>query len=160
LDAKLASEVGLDRIEDREEELFVGLLLVAGRFIQRLDETCKKWGITDDQYNVLRILRGSQPDGLPRYAIAQKLINRAPDVTRLLDRLDAKGLVVRSRTGPDKRQMISHITPEGLALLTAMSEDITRANMEVTQTLSPKEKDSFRALISRLVADGTVASAP
>jgi hypothetical protein len=56
--------------------------------------------------------------------------------------------------------MISHITPEGLALLAAMSEDITRANMEVTQTLSPKEKDLFRALIRRLIADGKAASGP
>jgi hypothetical protein len=56
--------------------------------------------------------------------------------------------------------MISHITPEGLALLAAMSEDITRANTEVTQTLSPKEKDVFRALVKRLVADGKTGSSP
>jgi len=132
----------------------VGLLLVAGRFIQRLDETCKRWGITDDQYNVLRILSGSRPDGQPRFAIAQKLINPAPDVTRLLDRLEAKRLVVRDKTGPDRRQVISYITPEGLALLSAMSEDITRANQDVTQTLSSKEKEVFRSLIRCLVADG------
>jgi DNA-binding MarR family transcriptional regulator len=153
LDPQLASQVGLDHFDDREEELFVGLLLVTGRFIQRLDEICKKWGITDDQYNVLRILRGARPAGQPRFAIAEKLLNRAPDVTRLLDRLQSKGLVVRSRSGPDRRRSISSITPQGLALLSKMSDDIKAANMEITQGLSPEEKRRLAALLHRMIPE-------
>lgn len=151
--SKLASRVGLDRIEDQEEELFVGLLMITGRFLRRLDETCRKWGITDDQYHVLRILRGSRPEGQPRFGIAKKLINRAPDVTRLLDRLEAKGLVIRSRNGPDRRQVITHITEEGLALLNSMSEDIAGAHLEVAQILTERERQVLGSVIRRLAVD-------
>jgi DNA-binding MarR family transcriptional regulator len=157
LSSKLASKTGLDPFEDNEEELFAGLLLLAGRLVQRLDETCRKWGITDDQYNVLRILKGSRPAGLPRYEIAEKLFNRAPDVTRLLDRLEGKELVVRTRSGPDRRKSISMITPQGLALLYNMSDDIRNTHLEVLQALSPKERDIFRSLLRRMITTEVTA---
>jgi len=151
LKSKLAPGTGLDPFEDEEEELFAGLLLLAGRLVQRLDETCREWGITDDQYNVLRILKGSRPAGLPRFEIGEKLVNRAPDVTRLLDRLEAKRLVVRTRSGPDRRQSISTITPQGLALLDAMSEDVRNTHLEVLQALSPKERKVLRSFLRRMI---------
>ena len=151
MNSKLVSETGLDPFEDKEEELFAGLLLLAGRLIQRLDETCRKWGITDDQYNVLRILKGAEPAGLPRYEIAEKLFNRAPDVTRLLDRLEAKGLVVRTRSGQDRRQSISTISPQGLGLLDTMSDDIRNTHLEVLQALLPKEREVFRSFLRRMI---------
>jgi DNA-binding MarR family transcriptional regulator len=151
LKKEIASETGFDQFRDAEEELFAGLLLLAGQLVQRLDETCRKWGITDDQYNVLRILKGSRPAGQPRYGIAEKLFNKAPDVTRLLDRLEAKGLVVRARSGPDRRQSISTITPQGLALLHAMSEDIRSTHLEVLQALSLDERDVFRTFLRRML---------
>jgi DNA-binding MarR family transcriptional regulator len=151
LSSQLATHAGFDRLEDEEEELSVGLLLLAGRLIQRLDETCRKWGITDDQYNVLRILKGARPAGQPRYAIAEMLFNRAPDVTRLLDRLEAKGLVVRARSGSDRRRSISSVTPEGLALLSSMSEDIRKTQLEIVQALSPEERQVFLSLLRRMV---------
>jgi DNA-binding MarR family transcriptional regulator len=151
LNSKLASETGLDPFVDEEEELFAGMLLLAGRLIQRLDETCREWGVTDDQYNVLRILKGSRPAGMPRFEIGEKLFNRAPDVTRLLDRLEAKGLVVRTRSGHDRRQSISTITPQGLALLDAMSQDIRKTHREILQALSAKEREVLRSFIRRMI---------
>jgi DNA-binding MarR family transcriptional regulator len=141
----------LDRFQDEEEELFAGLLLLAGRLVQQLDEACREWGITDDQYNVLRILQGSRPAGLPRFEIAEKLFNRAPDVTRLLDRLEAKKLVVRTRSGSDRRRSITMITPQGLALLEAMSEDIRATHLRVIEALSPEEREVFRFLLRRMI---------
>jgi DNA-binding MarR family transcriptional regulator len=151
LKPKLASETGLTRFHDDEEELFAGLLYLSGRLAQQLDEVCREWGITDDQYNVLRILQGSRPAGLPRFEIAEKLFNRAPDVTRLLDRLEAKSLVVRTRSGPDRRQSISTITPQGLGLLDSMSEDIRAVHLEVIHALSPEEREAFRTLLRRII---------
>ncbi len=148
---EIASKTGLNRFQDEEEELFAGLLLLAGRLVQRLDETCRKWGITDDQYNVLRILKGSRPAGQPRYEIAEKLFNRSPDVTRLLDRLEAKDLVARTRSGPDRRRSISTITPQGLALLDAMSEDIRGVHLGVIKALSSEEREVFRSLLRRMI---------
>ena len=160
MESELASRTGLDRFQDEEEELFAGLLLLAGRLVQKLDEACREWGITDDQYNVLRILQGSRPAGLPRFEIAEKLFNKAPDVTRLLDRLEAKKLVVRTRSGSDRRQSISMITPQGLALLEAMSEDVRATHLEIIQALSPQEREVFGSLLRRMIQIKVPAEAP
>lgn len=98
-------------------EAFVALLRVAGRLLRDLDEACGEFGLTHDQYNVLRILRGVHPQGHPRYEIADRLVSRAPDVTRLLDRLEKRGLVSRGWHPGNRRLSIATITADGLALL-------------------------------------------
>ena len=77
-------------------ESFVGLLFAAGHVLRKLEQVCATHGITHTQYNVLRILRGIHPNGHPRCDIADRLISRAPDVTRILDRLDQQGLIERN----------------------------------------------------------------
>jgi DNA-binding MarR family transcriptional regulator len=136
---------------EEEEELVAGLLLLSGKLVQRLDEVCRNWGITDDQYNVLRILRSSPPSGLTRSQIAELLFNRSPDVTRLLDRLEGKGLASRARSGPDRRMSISTITPKGLALLSKMTGDVRDAYMEVLEMLSTEERRTLKALVHRMI---------
>jgi DNA-binding MarR family transcriptional regulator len=79
--------------------------------------------ISPTQYNVLRILRGS-PEGLPCGEIASRMITRDPDVTRLLDRLEKRGLISRSRDAKDRRTVIGRITTEGLKLLARLDEPI------------------------------------
>ena len=135
---------------EEEEELVAGLLLLSGRLVQGLDEVCRNWGITDDQYNVLRILRNSPPSGRTRSEIAERLFNRSPDVTRLLDRLEGKGLASRSRSGPDRRKSISTITPQGLALLSEMTGDVRAAYMKVLETLTAEERRTLKALVYRM----------
>lgn len=105
-------------------EAFVGLLRVAGRLLRDLDDACKEADITHDQYNVLRILRGVHPEGHPRYEIAARLVRRSPDVTRLLDRLETRGLVTRRADPENRRLSIARITADGLALLTAVDPRI------------------------------------
>jgi DNA-binding MarR family transcriptional regulator len=73
--------------------------------------------VTLPQYNVLRILRGVHPEGHPRYEIAARMLDRAPDVTRIIDRLEAKQLVDRDRGSADRRHSVTRITREGLRLL-------------------------------------------
>jgi hypothetical protein len=77
-------------------EAFVALLRVAGQLQRDLDDACHEFGLTHDQYNVLRILRGVHPEGHPRFEIAARLVRRAPDVTRLIDRLERRGWVRRA----------------------------------------------------------------
>jgi DNA-binding MarR family transcriptional regulator len=98
-------------------------LMVAADHVRTIHErTCSEFGITAGQYNVLRILRGAGADGHPRCEIAERMVERAPDVTRLVDRLEKEGLVVRERSDDDKRQSITRITEKGLQLLDAMDE--------------------------------------
>ena len=77
----------------------------------------KPAGITATQYNALRILRGAEPQGLCRNEIRERLVRRVPDVTRLLDRLELQGLVVRERGGSDRRYVTTRITGQGLKVL-------------------------------------------
>jgi DNA-binding MarR family transcriptional regulator len=106
--------------ESPAEEAFLNLLVAADAVRTRLDRLCAEHGVTHGQYNVLRILRGVHPGGHPRCEIAARLIERAPDVTRLVDRLEAAGLVERSRSDEDRRVSLTRITRKGLDLLEAM----------------------------------------
>ena len=106
------------------EDALLNLLVAAGSVRAALDRACARFGMTNRQYNVLRILRGVHPGGHPRQEIAVRMIERAPDVTRLVDRLQARGLVERARSGSDRRQAIARITPRGLSLLKRMDVDL------------------------------------
>lgn len=99
------------------EEAGVSVLVAGAHLAHLLEEVCSTQGITHDQYNVLRILRGVYPDGHPRYEIGRRLIERSPDVTRLLDRLERAGWLTRKRAGHDRRVVEVGITQTGLDLL-------------------------------------------
>jgi DNA-binding MarR family transcriptional regulator len=90
------------------------------------------YGLTPQQFNVLRILRGARPDGLCTLSIAERMIEQTPGITRLIDRLEAKRLVVRVRSAKDRRQVWCRITPSGLQLLARLDKpvgDLDRAVM-------------------------------
>src|SRR5690349_13442140 len=99
------------------EEAFVGLLRTADALRWRLSEIVEPHGISLVQYNVLRILRGSRETGLPTLEIADRMIEQAPGITRLIDRLETAGFVRRERVKSDRRQVICHIEEKGLKLL-------------------------------------------
>jgi len=89
-----------------------------------VDEAFRSQQITATQFNVLRILRGAGDEGLCRAEIGARMIRRVPDVTRLIDRLEEAGLVVRDREGRDRRYVTTRITPKGLALLGGLDADV------------------------------------
>src|SRR5688572_22623095 len=94
----------------------VAMLVTAGVLERELDAACQEEGITHDQYNVLRILRGAPSEGHPRGEISSRMINRAPDVTRMIDRLSRRGLVARGWHPENRRLSMTTITKEGRAL--------------------------------------------
>ena len=122
----------------RGEEASVGLLLTADVVRRYGEKMLAPYGITQQQYNVLRILRGSRPDGLPTLEIAARMIEKAPGITRLLDRLERKGLVLRERCPGDRRQVICRITPKGLDLLVSLDSAIRKA-VEPIKRLSQRD---------------------
>jgi DNA-binding MarR family transcriptional regulator len=127
------------RFHSDAEAAFVGLLVAAEHALQRLEEACAKHGITHTQYNVLRILRGAHPEGHPRFEIANRLISRAPDVTRLLDRLDRQGLIERGWCPGNRRQCIAKITAKGLDLLRAVDADVFTVQDATMRHLSAEQ---------------------
>ena len=105
------------KFESSLEEALINVLVTAGHIREFFDKRCSQHGLTLTQYNVLRILRGVYPDGHPRCEIISRMIDRAPDVTRLIDRLENSGLVERNRSDDDRRMSITRITKEGLELI-------------------------------------------
>lgn len=135
----LRKRIGQSSFESAAQEAVVSLLVVAGEVQQALSDVCGRHGITHDQYNVLRILRGVHPAGHPRYEISQRLISRAPDVTRLLDRLERQGLVERVRSEDDRRLSISRIAGAGLEVLRNLDPEIHEIHRRFTTGLSEVE---------------------
>jgi DNA-binding MarR family transcriptional regulator len=99
------------------EELYLNVARTAARLELSFAQGIKPYGITPTQYNVLRILRGAQPDGLCRNEIGARLVRSVPDVTRLLDRMEEMGLLGRERAGDDRRYVTTRISRKGLELL-------------------------------------------
>lgn len=104
-----------------EEDAFLELLRTADQLSRGLVPLLKAEELSPNQYNVLRILRGA-PEGLPCGEIAQRMITRDPDITRLLDRLEKRALITRWRDAKDRRLVLARITPEGLKLLGRLDE--------------------------------------
>jgi DNA-binding MarR family transcriptional regulator len=100
-----------------ENRIFVALLQAADTLAQEAEQLLKAAGLTGAQYNVLRILRGAEPQGLACRAIGDRMISHDPDMTRLLDRLEKRGLITRARQTDDRRVVKARITPQALGLL-------------------------------------------
>src|SRR5947207_9914494 len=100
-----------------ETRVFVALLKAADRLSQQAEDLMKQHGLTGTQYNVLRILRGAEPNGLPCKGISDRMISHDPDMTRLLDRMEKRGLISRERQSDDRRVVKTRITAQGLEVL-------------------------------------------
>jgi len=111
------------RIGSPEESTFVELLRTCDLLSRRLASVLKTADLSPNQYNVLRILRGA-PEGLACGEIACRMITRDPDVTRLLDRLEKRGLIARCRESGDRRMVLTRITGEGLRALAELDQSI------------------------------------
>jgi len=103
---------------------FISLLVAADELQREVDGLLKTADLTSSQYNVLRILRGGEPDGLRCGDVIARLIKRDPDVTRLMDRLERRGLITRGRDPQDRRVVRTRITNTGLALIAGLDEPV------------------------------------
>ncbi|MGH9495073.1 MAG: MarR family winged helix-turn-helix transcriptional regulator [Candidatus Sulfotelmatobacter sp.] len=112
-----------------------------------MEAKLNEYGLTSTQYNFLRILRGAGPEGLPCSEIGERMITRDPDVTRLLDRLEKRGLVERARAKTDRRVIYGVITAAGLKLLREMDEPIDNHGREILKHVS---EDKLQQLIDLL----------
>lgn len=107
-----------------EEDVFVGLQRTADWLLQGIEQLLKTQGLSQAQYNVLRILRGAGPRGLSCREIGERMITRDPDMTRLLDRMEERGLVARERQQIDRRVVTTRVTPAGLKLLKSLDHPV------------------------------------
>ena len=139
-------------VDDPIVEGMLNLLVTGALLNQRAEHEYAKFGLTSSAYNVLRILRGS-PEGLPRGEIRQRMVNPAPDVTRLIDRLVRRGLVRRLRAKGDRRLSLTRIAPKGLALVEEAEAANDAQHQALTARLSAAEWRQLSALCERIYAD-------
>jgi MarR family transcriptional regulator, organic hydroperoxide resistance regulator len=136
----------------REQQAVVGLLRTADAIKRSLAHVIEPHGITPQQYNVLRILRGAGPEGLPTLTIGERMVEQTPGVTRLIDRLERKGLVERTPCPKDRRRVFCQITPKGLGLLAELDEPVNRWDAQTVSILPASEVDSLIKLLDRVRA--------
>ena len=135
------------------EEAMLNLMVAADHVRTRLDRVCAEYKITHGQYNVLRILRGVHPEGHPRCEIAVRMLERAPDVTRLVDRLEAQGLVKRDRSEHDRRLSITRITEKGLSVLARMEPAIVEIGQYFGERVSRRDCKELTRICEGIYAE-------
>lgn len=107
-----------------EQELYLSIMRTAAELAHEVDRLFRRSGVTQPQYNVLRILRGASPDGLNRKEIAERLVTPMPDVSRLLERVAEAGWIVRERRNEDRREVVTNLTAEGRSILSHLDKPL------------------------------------
>jgi MarR family transcriptional regulator, organic hydroperoxide resistance regulator len=131
------------------QEAAVALIRTADLVRRAVAAVVEPHGITPQQYNVLRILRGAGPKGLPTLDIAERMIEQTPGITRLVDRLETKQFVIRERCATDRRQVFCRISDRGLKLLDALEKPLSIAEKNALSTLSEKQLAQLVALLDK-----------
>ena len=137
-----------------EDRIFISLHKTADSLGQEVEQLFKPHGLTGTQYNVLRILRGAEPEGLPCRGIGERMISHDPDMTRLLDRMEKRGLLVRQRQTDDRRVIKTRITPAGLALLKSLDQPVRELHKRQFSHLPAARLKTLAELLEEVRARG------
>jgi DNA-binding MarR family transcriptional regulator len=132
------------------KQALLALLRAADRVKGRLAATIEPHGVTLQQFNVLRILRGAEPEGLATLTIATRMVERAPGITRMLDRLERQGLAARERRAEDRRCVHVRISRKGLELLEGLDRPVDAADRAAFSALDARELAQLTALLERV----------
>ena len=132
-----------------EEQVIVNLTRTQAALSQQESSFFKQYAVTAQQYNVLRILRGAGKEGLASLEVAKRMIDRLPDITRLLERMQKNGWLRRQRSDKDRRVVMVHISDTGLQLLADTDKPLHRLNKKVLKGCSSKELEQLSALLDK-----------
>ena len=152
----LSELIKQDRFASPAEEAMLNVLVTYPWLMGELSAAMEPFGLTPAQYNVLRILRGSHPERATCSYIGDRLLDRTPDVTRLLDRLERAGLVHRRRAEHDRRVVEVAVTDAGLARLEEMDSTMRQTIGRVTGGLTPEEHTTLSRLLDKMRSGAVV----
>lgn len=147
---KLKQWLKQSNFEGLDQEATLNILVTAYFLRSKHEEIMNKFRLTMPQYNVLRILKGAYPDGYPRCDIITRMIEPAPDVTRIIDRLIKDKLVERFNSDKDKRLSMTRITDKGLKLLKKTKPEIDALGFFISSVLSNTEKKMLSDLLEKI----------
>jgi DNA-binding MarR family transcriptional regulator len=136
------------------EEVALSLVRTADAVMTPLTAVLREVNLSFSQYNILRVLRGAGDDGLPCGEITGRMVRRDPDLTRLLDRLEGRGLINRARGTVDRRVVLASISDEGRQLLTELDEPIRRATKEGLAHMTAARLELLRELLDEARSSG------
>ncbi len=139
--------------ESTAQEALLNILVCSNHIRSRIEAVCLKQGITHAQFNVLRILNGKYPEGYPRGDIINRMIEPAPDVTRLIDRLIKQGLVIRFTSDQDRRLSLTKITKKGRGVLKKIKPKIDSLFKIVSDKLNNTERKQLSVLLEKIYSD-------
>lgn len=132
------------------DRAFIFLLKTADSLSQEVEQLLKAHGLTGTQYNVLRILRGAKSEGLACSSIGDKMISHDPDMTRLLDRMEKRGLITRQRQTSDRRVVKGRITARGLELLKRLDRPVSALHQRQFRHVAPRQVKALMDLLERV----------
>jgi DNA-binding MarR family transcriptional regulator len=135
------------KFDSPEQEVFLGLWRTYDRLKAIEEELFGRYELTGQQYNVLRLLAHAAPQGVPTLELAAKLVSRAPDITRMLDKLEQRGLIRRDRHAADRRVVQIAITPAGAELLEEVTQPLRECHEKQLGHLSKAELKSLGSLL-------------
>jgi DNA-binding MarR family transcriptional regulator len=145
---KLKAEIKQRRpFSSVHEEVALALVRTADQVVAPLTAVLREAKLSLSQYNILRIVRGAGEEGLPCGEIWERMVRRDPDLTRLLDRLETRGLISRSRSTVDRRVVLASITGEGRKLLAELEDPIRRATKEALTHMESERLELLRELL-------------
>jgi DNA-binding MarR family transcriptional regulator len=143
-----------------EAQVFVSLLRTADALARGAEALLKPTGLSATQYNVLRVLRGAGTEGLACREVGCRMISRDPDITRLLDRMESRGLIARARGEHDRRIVKTRITAEGLRVLEELDAPVQELHRRQLHHLPAKELRQLSRLLERARMQAETKSSP
>ncbi len=135
------------RFDSPEQEAFLNLWRTYDRLRALEDELFAGFELTPQQYNLLRLLKAARPEPLPTLALAERLVSRAPDITRMLDKLEARGLIARARKPDDRRSVLVEVTAAGLDLLSRIAGPLRACHGRQLGHLAPADLERLTELL-------------
>jgi DNA-binding MarR family transcriptional regulator len=135
------------RFDSPEQEAFLNLWRTYDRLRALEDELFAGFNLTPQLYNLLRLLKAARPEPVPTLALAERLVSRAPDVTRMLDKLEARRLVSRVRSTEDRRSVLVEATDAGLALVAQVAAPLRACHARQLGHLSADELERLTELL-------------
>jgi len=147
---KLKQWLKQDKFENLDQEVLLNLLVTSYFLRSKHEAVMSKYGLTMPQYNVLRILNGIYPEGHPRFEIISRMIEPAPDVTRIIDNLIKDKLVERYNSSTDKRLSMTRITEKGIKLLNQVHPEVKALGKYISLALTNIEKKTLSELLEKI----------
>jgi DNA-binding MarR family transcriptional regulator len=144
-----------DRIKQRNfsnlgQEAVLNILAASSVLRDKQNSILHEHGLTTQQYNILRILKGGPKEGLPRCEIYARMVEKAPDITRLIDRMEKAQFVVRIRSENDRRQSIAQITQKGIKKLEELKPYITAHEESIEKIFTQEDIKTIRMISSKI----------